>query len=474
MSAPGSTRGWLLQWGRRGPDRRRGAPPSPAVPDRRGAPVIGVALQLRQDPLQVLLARAHRGGNIVYLGRYPRRLYLINHPRYIQHILLDQPHHYVKRPSINRITPLFGTGLTTSDGALWQRQRRLLQPLGQSQRLLALVPVMTAATTAMLERWHRVAARGQPLEIAAEMSTLTQTMIFHMLFGSCAPGEGATVSAALQVALAYLNRRIWARVALPVALPTPRHWAWRQAMHTLHTFLHQQIVARCQTGQDTGDLLALLMTLRDDETGEAMSEAQLQDEILTLWVAGHTTTAAALAWTWVLVAQHPAIERRLCEEVRHTSEEGLPTAHPLQLLPYTRLVHAEVLRLYPPTWVTARTPLVADTLGGVPIPAGAVLLLCPYTMHRHPAFWETPESCDPERFLPARSTGRPRYAYFPFGGGPRRCLGQGLALLMMQVVTSLVARTYRLRLVSGQHVRPEAALTLQPARGLLFHVDPYV
>jgi cytochrome P450 len=307
--------------------------------------VIGVALQLRQDPLQVLLARAHRGGDIVYLGRCPRRLYLINHPRYIQHILLDQPHHYVKRPSINRITPLFGTGLTTSDGALWQRQRRLLQPLGQSQRLLALVPVITAATTAMLEHWHRVAARGQPLEIAAEMSTLTQTMIFHMLFGSCAPGEGATVSAALQVALAYLNRRIWARVALPVALPTPRHWAWRQAMHTLHTFLHQQIVARRQTGQDTGDLLALLMTLRDDETGEAMSEAQLQDEILTLWVAGHTTTAAALAWTWVLVAQHPAIERRLREEVCHALGEGLPTAHPLRLLPYTRLVHAEVLAL---------------------------------------------------------------------------------------------------------------------------------
>jgi cytochrome P450 len=215
------------------------------------------------------------------------------------------------------------------------------------------------------------------------------------------------------------------------------------------------------------------MTLRDGETGEAMSEAQLRDEILTLWVAGHTTTAAALAWTWVLVAQHPAIERRLCEEARHAPGEGLPTAQPLRLLPYTRLVHAEVLRLYPPTWVTARTPLVADTLGGIPIPAGAVLLLCPYTMHRHPAFWEAPESCDPERFLEARSTRRPRYAYFPFGAGPRRCLGQGLALLMMQVVTSLVARTYRLRRVSGQYVRPEAALSLQPPRDLLFHVDPY-
>jgi cytochrome P450 len=433
--------------------------------------VVGVTLQLRHDPLQVLLEAAHCGGDIVYLGRCLRPLYLINHPRFIQHILHEQPHHYVKRPSINRITPLFGTGLTTSDGALWQRQRRLLHPLGQSQQLAALVPVMRTATTAMLERWHHVATRGQPLEITAEMATLTQTMMFHMLFGRCTPGERATVSAALQVALAYLNRRIWARVALPVSLPTPRHWAWRQARHTLHTFLHQQMRARRRSGRDPADLLALLMALRDDETGEAMSEAQLRDELLTLWIAGHTTTAAALAWTWVLVAQHPAIERQLREEVCHAPGEGLPTAHLRPLLPYTRLVHAEVLRLYPPTWVTARTPVVAATLGGVLIPAGAVLLLCPYTMHRHPAFWEAPESCDPERFLPARSTGRPRYAYFPFGGGPRRCLGQGLAWLAMQVVTSLVARTYRLRLVADQHVRPEAALTLQPPRSLLFHVD---
>jgi cytochrome P450 len=331
---------------------------------------------------------------------------------------------------------------------------------------------MTAVTTAMLERWRRVAARGQPLEIATEMATLTQTMMFHMLFGSCAPGERATVSAALQVALAHLNHRIWARVALPVSLLTPRSRAWHQARHTLHTFVHQQIRARRQSGSDPTDLLGLLLTRRDAETGEAMPEAQLRDELLTLWVAGHTTTAAALAWTWVLVAQHPAIAQQLHEEVRHAPGEGLPTAPP-RGLSYTRLLHAEVLRLYPPTWVTARTPLVAATLGGVPIPAGAVLLLCPYTMHRHPAFWEAPEACDPERFVPARTTGRPRYAYFPFGGGPRRCLGQSLAGLVMQVVTSLVARTYRLRLVAGQHIRPEVGLTLQPPRGLLFHVAPY-
>jgi cytochrome P450 len=435
-------------------------------------PWVGVALQLRRDPLRVLLEAAHRGGEVVALGRWPRRLYLINHPTLIQHILQDAPERYTKRPSITRISPLFGVGLTTSDGALWQRQRRLLHPIGQSQWLTALVPVMTAATTAMLERWHRVAARGQPLEIATEMSTLTQTMMLHMLFGHCAPGECAAVRAALQVALAYLNHRIWAPVALPVALPTPRHWAWRQALHTLHTFLHQQIHARRRSGQAPADLLSFLLAARDDETGEAMSEAQLQDELLTLWVAGHTTTAAALAWTWLLVAQHPAIERRLREDVHQALGEGLPTAHPRPLLPYTRLVHAEVLRLYPPTWVTARTPVVATTLGGVLIPAGAVLLLSPYTMHRHPAFWEAPESCEPERFLPVRSTGRPRYAYFPFGGGPRRCLGQGLAVRAMQVVTSLVVRSYRLRLVPGQHVRPEAALTLQPPRGLLFYVEP--
>jgi cytochrome P450 len=177
--------------------------------------------------------------------------------------------------------------------------------------------------------------------------------------------------------------------------------------------------------------------------------------------------AAALAWTWLLVCQHPPVARRLQEEVCNAPWDGLPTAQDLPLLSYTRLVIAEALRLYPPTWVTARTPVATEALGGFAIPAGAVLLLSPYTMHRHPAFWEEPEHCVPERFLRERALGRPRYAYFPFGGGPRRCLGQGFALMAIQVILALMVRTYRLRLLPGSPVWPAPTLTLQPSRGLL-------
>ena len=200
-------------------------------------------------------------------------------------------------------------------------------------------------------------------------------------------------------------------------------------------------------------------------TGEQMSATQLHDEAVTLWVAGHTTVAAALVWTCSLPAQYPEAERTLQGELdavlggRHPIPQDLPHRH------YTRLVVEESLRLFPPTWVTARTPIVRDEIGGHRIPARSVLLLSPYVLHRHPAFWEDPERFDPERFTPERAIGRPRFAYFPFGGGPRRCIGQTPAMLEMQVILAMVAQTYGLRLAPGHPVEPDARLTLRPRHG---------
>jgi len=435
-----------------------------------GAPWVSGALQLRHDPLRVLMEAAHCGGEVVALGRWPRPLYLVNHPTLIQSIL-EQPAHYTKRPSITRITPLFGAGLTTSDGALWQRQRPLLTTAWQAQPLADLVPIVTAATAAMLARWQPAAQRGQPFDLTAAMEDVTWTIMLHVLFGREASDPGAAVRAALRTALAATNRRIWAWWTLPFSLPTPWNRHMRQARHTLETFVAQQITQRRQHTPGPADLVTRLMAVQDADTGEAMRAPQLRDEILTLWIAGQTTMAAALAWTWLLVCHHPVIECRLREEACHAPWDGLSTAPTLRALPYTRLVIAEALRLYPPTWVTARTPVGAVELGGVAIPAGAVLLLSPYTMHRHPAFWEAPEHCEPERFLHERAVGRPSYAYFPFGGGPRRCLGSGLALMAMQAIVALVARTYRLRVVPGPPVWPEPTLTLRPSRALWCTVE---
>jgi cytochrome P450 len=319
----------------------------------------------------------------------------------------------------------------------------------------------------MLARWHPHAQGcGQPLDLTAALEDVTWTIMLRVLFGPDTPDPGPRVQAAMQTALAATNQRIWTLWAPPLAFPTRQNRRLRQALHTLETFIHQQITARRQQGECPADLVAELVAGQGAATSEAMSTTQVRDEILTLWVAGHTTMAAALTWIWLLVCQHPAIERRLQEEMCHARWEDLHTASDLRALSYTRLVIAEALRLYPPTWITARSPVSAVELGGYAIPAGAVLLLSPYTMHRHPAFWEAPEHCVPERFLRERTLGRPRYAYFPFGGGPRLCLGRGLALLALQVIVALMAKTYRLRLVPGSPVWPVPALTLRPSRAL--------
>ena len=272
---------------------------------------------------------------------------------------------------------------------------------------------------------------------------------------------------ALTRAVGQLDRHVWAVLPVPLWLPTRRNRQLQQALHILDAYVNRRIAEQSSPGPAGDALLARLLAVRDDATGERMPATQLRDEAVTFWVAGHTTVAAALAWTWYLLAQDPAAEGTLQEELDTILGRRRPTPQDLPHLRYTRLVLEESLRLYPPTWVTARTPAAKDEIGGHVLPAHAVLLLSPYVLQRHPAFWEHPERFDPERFTPERAAGRPRFAYFPFGGGPRRCIGQNLAMLEMLVILAMVAQTYELRLVPGQPVEPDALITLRPRHGIL-------
>jgi cytochrome P450 len=259
---------------------------------------------------------------------------------------------------------------------------------------------------------------------------------------------------------------VWAVVSAPRWLPTPHRRQLHQALHTLQAYVDRQIAEHRRPESTGDDLLARLLAARDDATGEGMSARQLRDEAVTLWVAGQTTVAAALAWTWYLLAQHPEAASALQRELATVLDGRRPTSQDLPHLRYTRLVLAESLRLYPPTWVTVRTPAAADTIGGHALPAHAVLLLSPYVLQRHPAFWEHPERFDPERLTPARAAGRPRFTYFPFGGGPRRCIGRHLAMLEMLTVLAMMAQAYEFHLVPGHPVEPEARMTLRLRHGL--------
>jgi cytochrome P450 len=374
---------------------------------------------------------------------------------------------------VQRIKPLFGEGLTTSEGARWHHQRRLIQPLFTHQRLVALAAVVIEVTTAMLKRWQPMAEQGKPLDMAAEMLALTQTIILRILFGADGMQEISQLSQALTTVFDHLSQRVWTVVTALDYLPTAHHRHFRQALHTLNTFVYGLIAARHHREKETDDLLSLLLQARDEETGAPMSDTQLRDEVMTLCIAGYTTTATALTWTWYLLSQHSTAERTLQQELATVLRGHPPTVQDLSALPYTHMLIAEGLRLYPPTWITARTPLADEEIGGYRLPAKSVLLLSPYVTHRHPGFWENPTHFSPERFTPGRAMPRPPFAYFPFGGGPRFCIGQSFALMEMSLIVAMIAQTYHLRLVPGHPVAPQPLVTLRPRHGMLMTLHPH-
>jgi cytochrome P450 len=257
----------------------------------------------------------------------------------------------------------------------------------------------------------------------------------------------------------------------PPRVPTPRNRRHRLALAALDHAIYEIIAARRRGDTSGDDLLGLLIDVRDEQSGEGMSDRQLRDEVITLFVAGHETTAVALAWAWHLLAEHPGAAERVRAELAGALGDRAPATADLPQLPYARMVIDEAMRLYPPAWITNRQAIADDEICGYHIPAGAIVLISPYVMHRHPAYWENPERFDPERFTPERSAGRPHYAYFPFGGGPRQCIGKGLALMEAQLILGAVAQRFRLGHVPGHVVEPQALVTLRPRGGLPMIVE---
>lgn len=445
--------------------------PSTVPPGPSGFPLVGVFPMARKDPLRFFLESARRYGDIVAMRLGVRRVYLLSHPDHVRHVLQDNHRAYCKSPPAARVRPLFGDSLTTIDGDRWHRQRQRMQPAFQPKRLMPFVPIVIEATAAMLDRWQHMARRSEPLDLLSEMTALTRAIILRVLFGDVAAAEALAVGEALDRALEHTNRRLWSPLGWLEA-PTPGNRRFRSAVRAVDAFVSSMIDQARRRGPCPGTLLAVLREARAAESGE-MSDAELHDELKALLVAGHTTTASALAWVWYVLSENPSVERQLQRELRSVLDGRPPGAEDLPALGYTRMVIEEVLRLYPPTWLTARMPLEDDEIGGYRIAANAIVLLSPFVTHRHAGFWEDPERFDPERFTPERSAGRPRFAYFPFGGGPRSCIGSGFASTVMELVVATVAQRYRLTLVPGCRVTLDPGLTLRPRPGvpMMVHRD---
>ncbi len=428
--------------------------------------LFGSTRDIRRDPLHFGLEMAQHYGDIVRIRLLFWPAYLVNHPDGVKHVLQENQQNYHKDLYPYKILkPLLGQGLVTNDGESWLQQRHLMQPAFHRKRLAAFSTLMTDATVSMLDQWQRFAERDQPLDVAAEMLHLTLRIAGQALFNIDLSDESHTVGQAVATVNKLLSEYLSAPFP-PLSIPTPRSRRLQAARRTLDQVVHDIIVQRRQQHADTGDLLSMLLLTCDEATDQGMNERQVRDEVMTLLIAGHETVATALIWSWYLLSQHPEVERRLHSELDEVLSGHLPTVDHLNRLSYTRMVIEEVLRLYPPAWVFGRKAIADDEIGGYFIPASSMIVLSPYITHRHPAFWKHPEAFDPERFAPVQAAGRPHYAYFPFGGGPRICIGNNFALMEMQLVLATLSQHYQLRLVPGHPVEPEALLSLRPRAGL--------
>lgn len=438
--------------------RARRKAPGPA------SPLSGLKLLRPDRALPFLRKTFMRYGDVVRYKLATIPIFLIAHPEGIKQVLQENHANYLKSQDYVLLKRLLGNGLVTSEGDLWLRQRRLIQPAFHRERVSGFSSIMTESTLEMLERWDSFAANGQQFDVFEEMARLTLKIVGRSLLGIDLTDQADAIGHALTVA----NERFahFDLAMLLTFLPTRRNLGFRRAIRTLHQLVDQIVTQRRRENQERGDLLSMLIAARDEESGEGMADRQLRDEVLTLILAGHETTANALSWTWYLLSQNPTVREKLENELREVLGGRPPALGDLRALNYTGMVLDESMRLYPPVWGIGRSPINDDEVCGYRIPKKSMVLLSQYITHRHPQFWEEPDKFDPERFSLERSKGRPRYAFFPFAGGPRQCIGNIFALNEANLVLATVAQRFRIRLVPTHPVELQPLVTLRPRYGI--------
>ena len=447
-------------------------------PGPRGHWLLGCLPEVQRDSLNFLISLARDYGDIVKYRFIHLPGYFVSHPDYIKHILQDNNQNYTKQTYDYRmLKPVLGEGLLTSDGSYWLSQRRLIQPAFHKQRINAFGALMSDQIQEMLARWQAPAFQDRPFDLAGEMTRLTLGIVGKALFSLDISGEADVVGKAFALVNEDISSRFRTLFSPPLSWPVPRNRRFHSAMRALDEVVGSIIQERRKAlaagkEQHAEDLLSMLLRLRNEETGEGLDDRQLRDEVMTLLLAGHETTANALSWTWYLLSKHPGPAQRLYAELDTVLGTSTPSVADLRDLPYTRMVIQESMRLYPPAWIISRLPAHDDMIDGYLIQAKIPVHLSAYVTHRHPAFWEHPDDFEPERFSPERSAGRQAYAYFPFGGGPRQCIGRDFAMLEAQLVLASVVQRYHLDLVPGHPIEPDPLITLRPKYGLMMTLRP--
>ena len=417
--------------------------------------------RFRRDLLDMLQDIAREHGDVAFFRIGPLRFLLLNHPDHVEDILITRAHLFNKGRALERARRLLGNGLLTSENGFHLRQRRLVQPSFHKARIAAYARTMIERAERTSQRWTAQAE----FDVVAEMNRLTLTIVGDTLFGADVEQDAEAVRLALLDVFEAFPIMMSPVAPLLERLPLPAVRRYLKAQEVLDALVYRMIAARRAGAGDRGDLLSMLLLARDEGNGGGqMTDQQVRDEAMTLFLAGHETTANALTWTWLLLADHPDVERRLHEEVDSVLGGRAAEPEDVTRLPYTRRVLTESMRCYPPAWAVGRRAMADLDIGGYAVKRGTIVLASQYLLHHDARFFEAPQRFDPDRWLPERQAGRPKYAYFPFGAGNRVCIGESFAWTEGILVLASLARRWRLERLDAEPVPMQAGITLRPAR----------
>jgi cytochrome P450 len=430
-------------------------------PGPKGSPVLGVFSDFRRNPPDYLLKVAREYGDLAYFKMGPQHMYLINRPDWIQDVLVTHAGKFRKSRILQRAKILLGEGLLTADGQDHLRKRRLVQPAFHRQRLVSYAATMVECAARMSDQWQTLAASpGSLVLLDEQMMRLTLAIVGKTLFSADVEQSASEVGKAMTDILGLFDMMLIPYSQVLQKLPIPSTRRFERAKKVLDSTIYGIIQQRRADRVDRGDLLSMLLLA--EEEGSGLNDLQVRDEALTLFLAGHETTANALTWSWFLLAQHPEVEARFHAEIDEVLGDRQPTFDDFPRLSYTEQIVAEAMRLYPPAWSLGRLAMQDHQVGDYEMPAGSICLLSPFVMHRSPQYFPDPETFNPDRWTPEFRDTRPKFAYFPFGGGARVCIGERFAWMESVLVLATLGRRWRLKYAGEQHPGYRAQITLRP------------
>ncbi|HLY61431.1 MAG TPA: cytochrome P450 [Terriglobia bacterium] len=434
-------------------------------PGPKGSLIKGNLTSFQRDPLGFMTKCAREYGDVAAFRFVNVRGCFLSHPDHVESVLATNYRQFKKGRALQMTRRIFGNGLLTSEGDFWLRQRRLAQPAFHKGRIEAYGQVITDYTNQMLGGWRD----GQRVDLHDAMMRLTLRIVGKTLFDAEVAEESNAVNEAVSVFMdQFVGLRSLARRLVPQSIPTPGNRRYWRAVKNLNKIIYGIIARRRESGKDSGDLLSMLLAARDED-GSRMTDEQLRDEVLTLFLAGHETTAVALTWTLYLLSLHPESEARLLDELDNAFEGRPPEVQDMPRLSYTERVVKESMRLYPPAYVLGREALTNFKIGGFDIPARTQVLMSPWVIQRDPRFYADPERFNPDRWTDDFVRQLPRFAYFPFGGGPRQCIGNSFAMMEVELVLATIAQRFRLQFPAGEKMTPSPTFTLRPNTKARFH-----